>query len=205
MNQRITGHIKLIDPQKTEYDINEIIELADFNFGLEMLRVLPRSKQITNKRTIQARIREALKGKELETSTPRRKLYSKDDVYKFLCGSGHKYFLRKTNSKEDYERKTREAQKEFKEKMNILSSLSPDVMSLEKQKQEVISRIVIDYITKHVIDIDEELIESDILTHNELVYTSMDDLSQTELLALNRLSGDYEEYYNLRIPPKNKK
>lgn len=192
------GHIKFIDPQKTEYTLHDIFELIEFNFGYSPF---PKGKTKTKDNNkeynrVKVKIHRFFKGKEINKNDSKMNRYSKADVYQFLNSHSYAYFLKQTEEKENYQRKVEQAQKEFKEKMNILSSLDPAVMSLEQQKQEIIFRIVVDFIARNFIDIDEELIESDILLHSELAYTSMNDLSQAETLALNRLSGDYKEYYS---------
>lgn len=195
-----TGHIKFIDPQKTEYNLDDIIELIEFNFGYSPFKSGKTKEKTGNSKynNLAHKIHNSLRGKELAHSKPRNNLYSKADVYRFLSSDAYKYLLKASKTKEEYDRKVKDAQIEFQERMKELSTLDSLDVRVEKKKKEVKLNIILDYICKHFININEELIEDDIYFCENLGGRPIEDLSDSEILIYSRLHGNGSEYYTIK-------
>lgn len=197
-NITANGHIKFIDIKKEEYSIDDILDLVKLNFGYSPFLGKTKDKATKEYKRVRRRIVRGLEGKKLSSSTPRKPLYSKIDVYRFLNDTAYKYFLKASNEKDKYERKIKDSKAEFTANMQKLSLLTDDEISVAKKKQEVIMRIVIDYITNNCIEIDEQLIEEDIYFCEQLSGEQFENLSEKETWIYNRLHENVSDYYTIK-------
>jgi hypothetical protein len=194
------GTITFIDPEKTEYNTNEIVELITYNFGYTPL---PHGKTVSKAeckgyKNLKQTIMRHLAGKELPTSTPRNTLYSKSSVYKLLNHDMFDYLMKKANLFGEYQKSINKATQEAQK--NLTANTNPIFM----QSQEDILlwniklKILMDYLEKNFIEIDENLLKEDIHTFIESEGLPIESLKDDEYLSINRLLGHIDEYYSVR-------
>lgn len=194
-----TGRIKFKDMKKTEYSVDDILDLIEYNIGFS---VVPRShiakRESPDYNNAKQTIRRKLAGKELANSTSRNYLYSKSDVLLALNAGLYAYFLKKANMYEEYQEKVKSAGKNVKDRIAEIAIDDGTEKYVEKLKFKIEMGIIIDYFKKNILDIDEDLIEADIYKFMELGSCSLEELSDTEYLAIERVLGNYDEYYSAK-------
>lgn len=191
------------DPKKMEYSVDDILQVIEDNIGYSPLisksQEKRKCKEYNNARQT---IRRYLKGKELKGSPPRNYIYNKVDVIRAFNSGLYEYFLNQADLLDEYKAKVASAGKTLKESIASLD-LSTDKSSYEDNlKLKIRLCIMMDYIEKKYLNIDNDLIESDIATYMEIGYSDIDNLGDYELLAMNRLAGNYEEYYSIKDESK---
>lgn len=199
MNKQLSGQIQFKDPQKNEYTVEEILELVKHNFGYDPF---PKSHQ--EKRTYKPyknsrqTILRCLEGEELPTSTSHKFLFSKASIIKAFNKSLYSYFLKQAKLQEEYKKQILNSQKALQDKFASLTLSVPNASYEDNMKMHIKLSIMFDYIQKNLIDIDEELIDSDIAIFSEIGGLPLDSLSDSEILATNRILGNYQEYYTVK-------
>lgn len=193
----VDGIIRFEDESKEEYLIDEILKLAELNFGFS---IIPKNKVRKEDKTYQKivdRMYKELKGKETENSTPRKYRYSKGTVRWLLEVRLYKYFLKKSNHLEDYQDEIKEAKANFnklitqrKKESDINNS---DIETINGQMEEMKLRIALHYICTHCIDIDEALLASDI----SLLASESESPDDQVYLAWDRLTNNIGAYYKV--------
>lgn len=199
MSKQLNGQIQFIDPKKNEYTVEDILELVEYNFGYNPF---PKSHQ--EKRTYKPyknsrqTILRCLEGEELPTSTSHKFLFSKASVIKAFNKSLYSYFLKQADLQKDYKESIQNAQNALQEKYASLTLSVPNASYEDNMKMHIKLCILLDYIEKYFIDIDEKLIDSDIAIFSEIGGFPLDSLSDSEILATNRILGNYHEYYTVK-------
>lgn len=198
MKKILQGAIELKDSNKLEYNVKDILELVELNFGYVPLKSSHDPRHTSNEyRTVTQTIRRKLENKKLPNSTSHNTLYPKDAVYKLLSYDLFDYFLEKAKLSNEYEEHIRQAAENARQ--NMTSADNPLFQSeKEKLKWNIKLKILMDYFEKNFIHINEELIDSDINAYfdsEDIAGRSLDELADSDYLILNRLTGNVEEYY----------
>ena len=94
---------------------------------------------------------------------------------------------------DEYKEKVKTAGANVKERIAGIASENGTEKYVEELKFKIEMGIIIDYFKRNVLDIDEELIESDIYKFMELGDCPVEELNDTEYLAVERVMGDYDE------------
>lgn len=198
------GKITFPNPEKQEYNMNEILDLIKHNFGYSPLphgTTVPKA-ECQNYKNLTQTIRRYLDGKELSHSTKRKRIYSKDTVYKLLSYDMFDHLLKKANVDEEYREQVKEAHRQAQK--NLTSNTNP--IFIQSQEELLLwnakLKILMDYFEKHIITINEELLKDDIHTFVESEGMHIDSLSDDKYLAINRFLGHIDEYYSLREKKK---
>ncbi len=198
------GKITFPKPEKQEYNMDEILALIKHNFGYSPLphgTTIPKA-ECPNYKNLTQTIRRYLEGKELSHSTKRKRLYSKETVYKLLSYDMFDYLLKKANVDEEYKEQIKEAHEEAQK--NLTANSNP--IFIQSQEELLLwnakLKILMDYFEKHIITINEELLKDDIHTFIEAEGMHIDSLSDDKYLAINRFLGHIDEYYSLREKKK---
>lgn len=194
------GKITFSDPEKQEYNMDEILELIRYNFDYSPL---PHGATVAKAdcqsyRNLTQTIRRYLEGKELSNSSKRKRLYSKATVYKLLNHDMFDYLMKKANVNKEYKERVKNARKDAEINLasnnNPVSTLSHEELLLWNTKL----KILIDYFEKNIININEELLKDDIHTFIEAEGLYIDDLSDDTYFAINRSLNHVDEYYSLK-------
>ena len=198
------GKITFPNPEKQEYNMDEILDLIKHNFGYSSLphgTTIPKA-ECQNYRNLTQTIRRYLEGKELNHSTKRKRSYSKDTVYKLLNYDMFDYLMKKANVNAEYREHIKEIHQEAQK--NLTANNNP--IFIQSQEELLLwnakLRILMDYFEKHIITINEELLKDDIHTFIEAEGLHIDSLSDDKYFAINRFLGHIDEYYLLK---ENKK
>lgn len=195
----ITGTIQFEDESKEEYLIEDILKLAELNFGFN---VIPKSskprKEDENYQRVVDRIYKELAGKQTENSTPRKHRYSKDTVRWLLESRLYEYFLKKSENMEHYQDDVKEAKVHFKEmvarRKREGNTVHADMEMIDRQMEEMKLKIALHYICEKCIDIDEVLLGSDI----SLLASESESADDKVYLAWDRLTNNVGAYYKVK-------
>lgn len=194
------GKITFKDPEKQEYNMDEILELIKYNFHYSPL---PHGATVAKAdcqsyRNLTQTIRRYLEGKELSNSSKRKRLYSKATVYKLLNHDMFDYLMKKANVSKEYKERVKNARKDAEINLatnnNPTSTLSQEELLLWNTKL----KILIDYFEKNIININEELLKDDIHTFIEAEGLYIDNLSDDTYFSINRFLNHVDEYYSLK-------
>lgn len=191
------GKITFPNPRKQEYNMEEILSLIKYNFGYSPLphgTTVPKT-ECQSYRNLTQTIRRYLEDKELSHSTKRKRLYSKETVYKLLNYDMFDYLMKKANVTAEYKEHVKEAHQEAHN--NLIANNNP--IFIQSQEELLLwnakLKILMDYFEKHIITINEELLKDDIHTFIEAEGLHIDSLSDDKYFAINRFLGHIDEYY----------
>lgn len=194
------GKITFPNPKKQEYNMDDILALIKHNFGYSPLphgTTVPKA-ECQNYKNLTQTIRRYLEDKELSNSTKRKRIYSKETVYKLLNYDMFDYLIKKANVTEEYKEQIKEAHEEAQK--NLTANSNP--IFIQSQEELLLwnakLKILMDYFEKHIITIHEELLKDDIHTFIEAEGLHIDSLSDDKYLAINRFLGHIDEYYSIR-------
>lgn len=200
------GKITFLNPEKQEYNMDEILALIKHNFGYSPIphgTTIPKA-ECKSYRNLTQTIRRYLDGKELSHSTKRKRTYSKATVYKLLNNDMFDYLMKKANVDAEYKEHVKEAQREAQQ--NLTSNTNP--IFIQSHEELLLwnakLKILMDYFEKNIITINEDLLKDDIHTFVESAGLHIDYLSDDEYFAINRFLGHIDEYYSpkQKNPPK---
>ncbi len=193
----IDGTIRFEDESKEEYLIDEIVKLAEYNFGITIIPPGNKKEDSTYKRTVDRMYKE-LEGKETENSTPRKNKYSKGTVRWLLEIRLYKYFLKKSKNLENYQGGVKEAKEHFRtmvaQRKKTDSTTHSDMEMIDRQMEEMKLKIALHYIYEHCIDVDEALLGSDI----SLLASESESPEDQVYLAWDRTTNNLEAYYTVK-------
>lgn len=207
----VRHYISFYEPYKESYTIPEIFDLAKKNFNFSTPELSKGKQQNTKYQKIVKKIRRALENEEPIKKGGRKTCYSKQTVQWLLNERLYTYFLtigEQYNAYIQEQEQVRKFYKEVIENVQHQSSLSDcDIEmaeEIERLKQEKRQEIVIDYICKNLIEIDEAKLEEDL----SAAYTadpnvSFEDAPREYIASLNLL--DPANYYKIRCSQKEKK
>lgn len=194
------GKITFPNPEKQEYNMNEILDLIKHNFGYSPLphgTTVPKA-ECQNYKNLTQTIRRYLDGKELSHSTKRKRTYSKNTVFKLLNHDMFDYLMKKANVDAEYKKQVKEAHQEAQK--NLTANTNP--IFIQSQEELLLwnakMKILMDYFEKNIITINEELLKDDIHTFVESAGLHIDYLSDDEYFSINRFLGHIDEYYSIK-------
>lgn len=194
------GKITFPNPEKQEYNMDEILILIKHNFNYSPLphgTTVPKA-ECQDYRNLTQTIRRYLEGKELSHSTKRKRAYSKETVCKLLDYDMFDYLIKKAKVSEEYKEQVKEAHQEAQK--NLTANSNP--IFIQSHEELLLwnakLKILMDYFEKNIISINEELLIDDIHTFIEAEGLHIDCLSDEKYFAINRFLGHIEEYYSIR-------
>lgn len=201
-DRTVCKYVKFDEPDKKNYTIPEIYRVAAKNFNLPLNTGYKGSKEYQK---IVKEFRRVLEGKEEPESKNRKKCYSKQNVSWLLNERLYAYFLKAAKQYEAYTLELQETRDFFKKEnigkrrqLKTLGDCDSDMVStLEEWKREKIIDIVVDYVCKNLIEIDEAQLEEDL----SVSYTADSALTieeaPKEWMAIRRLD-DVSNYYKIK-------
>lgn len=204
----VRHYITFDSPDKDSYTVPEIYDLARKNFNFVCDKNKDGGKRY---RAIVKQIRRALEDVEPVVKGGRKTSYSKQDVQWLLNEKLYTSFLKEGKQYEAYMEEQKQVREFFQ---GIFKEIQRDddipidemerANELEEIKMKKKQEIVIDYICKHLIRINESKLEEDI----SVAYTADPNLtfedSPREYIASIHLQ-DLENYYEILYPQLPKK
>lgn len=195
----IDGTIHFKDEFKEEYQIKDILELIEYNFGISIIPKSAYRKEDSTYQRVVSRLYKELTGKETANSAPRKHTYSKDTVRWLLEYRLYEYFLDKSeNGFEKYRSDVAIAKEHFKEMVaqqkKADRTAHSDMEMIDRQMEEMKLKIALHYIYEHCIDVNEELLGSDI----SLLASESESPEDKVYLAWNRTTNDLGAYYKVK-------
>lgn len=209
--KKITHYINFDDPQKESYTIPEIYEIARKNFGLPKGETIGKQQDKDYQNRVRE-IRRALKEVEPVEKGKRKTCYSKQTVRWLLDEKLYKYFLMQSNQYEAYFQEIKET-KEFYQKASKSIRSQNDSDGYDSEMKEVLEEmiqkkkmdIVMDYVCKHLIKIDEERLEEDLsIMLSADPNSKMEYDSDIKNFIVSKNLQELSNYYEV-LPPSNKK
>lgn len=198
-SQVVDGHISFPNPNKENYTVDDILTLIEFNYGYSPFNGKIKDKSQNSYKSLRKKINRDLQDRRLKQSTPRKPLYHKGDVLYFLINS-RSYFLRKTETEDNYKQNVEKAKNAFAKKFDDFYGINASELDnfLEKGKERIKIRILLKLFEEKFVTINDEFILDDLNLLHDAQGKPTDNLTDMELLALNRLSGDLSEYYEIK-------
>lgn len=196
----IDGTIRFEDESKEEYLLEDILTLAEHNFGISIIppKSVSRKEDKTYQRIV-SRLYKELTGKETANSTPRKHRYSKGTVRWLLEYRLYEFFLHESeNNFEKYKSDVDIAKEHFKaivsQRKKESSTAHSDMEMIDRQMEEMKLKIALHYLCEHCIDIDEALLGADI----SLLASESESPNDQVYLAWDRLTNDVGAYYKVK-------
>lgn len=203
MTQHYDGQIIFPNPNKSLYELEDILKLAKVNFGFKYLKQ-PGTDEYKNYKNASQEIRRALANEKIQKKENGKCYYSKFSIEKAFRNKLYLYFMKKTDKKDEYIQKINATQNSLDEKFQSGHLNLPDGSEETNLLNHVKLGIIFDVLSKHLIDVDEEMINSDIgyfLGISGEPYQMLDDVNK---IILDRISGNFSDYYSLKKNVKEK-
>lgn len=204
MDKILDGQIRFPEPSKTRFELDDILNLAKFNFGFQYSKLPTRGKEYKNYKNASQEIRRVLANDKIQEKENGTCYYSKFAVEKAFRDKLYLYFMKKVNKKEDYLQKVNSTQESLDEKFESGNLHLPNDSEESKLLNHIKLGIIFDFLSKHYIDVDEDMINSDIDNFLELggePYQLLDDVNK---IVVDRITGNFSDYYSLKENVKKK-
>ena len=204
MDKILDGQIRFPEPSKTRFELDDILNLAKFNFGFQYSKLPTRGKEYKNYKNASQEIRRVLANDKIQEKENGTCYYSKFAVEKAFREKLYLYFAKKVEQKDTYLQTVNSAQISLDEKFESGNLHLPNANEESLLLNHIKLGIVFDFLTKHYIDVDEDMINSDIDNFLELggePYQLLDDVNK---IIVDRVTGNFSDYYSEKTKTKGK-
>ena len=195
MDEIFDGQIRFPEPSKTRYELEDILEIAAFNFGFEYSKYTTKKDEYKNYKNASQEIRRSLANDKIQEKKNGTCYYTKFAVEKAFRERLYMYFAKKVEQKDTYLQKINSTQESLDKKYESGHLYLPNASEESMLLTHIKLGIVFDFLTKHYIDVDEDMINADIGSFLGLAgepYQILDDVNK---IIVDRITGNFSDYY----------